>query len=92
MQGSRASAKGHWGIVLDISESRIFPVLYLYSMGNLSSVGGLLNACTCSFKPNKANLGSQSDIFFFLFLHPLPTQVSLNNGKFPSESSTLPTP
>lgn len=70
MKGSRASAKGHWGIVLDISASRIFPVLYLYSMDNLSSVGGLLNACTCSFKPNKANLGSQSDIFFFPVLTP----------------------
>lgn len=91
MQGSRARAKGHRGIVLRISESRIFPVLCLYFMDNLSSIGGLLSTCTRSFKPNKTNLGSQSD-FFVLFLHPLPTQVSLNNGKFPSESSTLPTP
>lgn len=82
MQGSRARAKGHWGIVLLISESRIFPVPYLYFKDNLSSIGGLLNPCTCSFKPNKANLGLQID-FFVLFLHPLPTQVLPNNGKFP---------
>lgn len=64
MQGSRASAKGHWGIVLDISASRIFPVLYLYSMDNLSSVGGLLNAAHAPLNPTKQILVHKVTFFF----------------------------
>jgi hypothetical protein len=78
-------------IVLHICQGLIFPVLYPYLWDNLSSVDGMLNTHTCSLKLNKTNLGWQSDFFFVLFLYPLPTKVSLNNGKYPAEGSTLPT-